>query len=83
MAAVTQQPASTELARLEESEAKAWRIYSKSLEGLDGSAYDEAEGRSWDRLQRKLGQIETRRAEIDPTQLGESTQTQNTTGGSQ
>lgn len=77
MAAVTQQPVSTELARLEESEAKAWRIYSKSLEGLDGSAYDEAEGRSWDRLQRKLGQIESRRAE-----LGESTQTKNTTGGS-
>lgn len=77
MAAVTQQPVSTELARLEESEAKAWRIYSKSLEGLDGSAYDEAEGRSWDRLQRKLGQIESRRGE-----LGESTQTKNTTGGS-
>ncbi|MGB0873457.1 MAG: hypothetical protein ACPHCI_09780 [Solirubrobacterales bacterium] len=76
MAAVSEQPVGTELARLEESEAKAWRIYSKSLEGLAGSAYDEAEGRSWDRLQRKLGQIETRRDE-----LGDSTHSQNSTGG--
>lgn len=76
MAAISQQPVGAELARLEESEAKAWRIYSKSLEGLAGTAYDEAEGRSWDRLQRKLGQIETRRSE-----LGESTHTQNNTGG--
>lgn len=77
MAAISQQPVGAELARLEESEAKAWRIYSKSLEGLAGSAYDEAEGRSWERLQRKLGQIETRRSE-----LGESTHSQNNTGGS-
>jgi hypothetical protein len=75
MAAVTQQPASAELARLEESEAKAWRIYSKSLEGLAGAAYDEAEDRSWERLQRKLGQIASRRAE-----LGASGQTSNSTG---
>jgi hypothetical protein len=75
MAAVSQQPAGAELARLEESEAKAWRIYSKSLEGLDGSSYDEAEGRSWERLQRKLGQIESRRAE-----LGASTKSGNSTG---
>ena len=59
MAAVSEQPVGTELARLEESEAKAWRIYSKSLEGLAGEAYDEAEDRSWERLQRKLGQWTT------------------------
>lgn len=75
MAAVSQQPAGAELARLEESEAKAWRIYSKSLEGLAGAAYDEAEDRSWERLQRKLGQIESRRAE-----LGASTKSGNSTG---
>ncbi|HEV7918128.1 MAG TPA: hypothetical protein VGO97_01010 [Solirubrobacterales bacterium] len=74
MATVSEQPIGTELARLEESEAKAWRIYSKSLEGLGGDAYVEAEGRSWDRLQRKLGQIETRRAEI-----GVDTKSQNNT----
>jgi hypothetical protein len=76
MATLSEQPVGTELARLEESEAKAWRIYSKSLEGLSGDAYEEAEGRSWDRLQRKLDQIETRRAEIGP-----ATGRQNTTGG--
>ena len=63
MATLSQQPVGSELARLEESEAKAWRIYSKSLEGLAGDAYVEAEDRSWHRLQRKLGQIETRRTE--------------------
>lgn len=76
MAAVSQQPAGAELARLEESEAKAWRIYSKSLEGLAGVAYDEAEDRSWERLQRKLGQINSRREE-----LGASSHTLNSTGG--
>ena len=73
MAAVSEQPVGTELARLEESEAKAWRIYSKSLEGLAGEAYDEAEDRSWERLQRKLGQIESRRTEIGDTQTQNST----------
>ena len=75
MTTVSQQPIGTELARLEESEAKAWRIYSKSLDGLTGEAYVDAEGRSWDRLQRKLGQIEVRRGE-----LGASSHTQNSTG---
>jgi hypothetical protein len=75
MAAVSEQPIGTELARLEESEAKAWRIYSKSLEGLAGEAYDEAEDRSWERLQRKLGQIESRRAEIGESQTQNSTST--------
>lgn len=76
MAAVSQQPVRAELEQLEESEAKAWRIYSKSLEGLQGAAYDEAEDRSWERLQRKLGQIATRREE-----LGASTRSHNNTGG--
>jgi len=76
MAVVSQQTAGAELARLEESEAKAWRIYSKSLEGLAGAAYDEAEDRSWERLQRKLDQIDSRREE-----LGGSSHTSNSTGG--
>lgn len=76
MAAVSQKPTGAELARLEESEAKAWRIYSKSLEGLTGAAYDEAEDRSWERLQYKLGEINSRREE-----LGASGATSNSTGG--
>ena len=76
MATVSEQPVGTELARLEESEAKAWRIYSKSLEGLLGAAYVEAEDRSWERLQRKLGQINSRREE-----LGASGHTHDSTGG--
>ncbi|MBI4897046.1 MAG: hypothetical protein HY827_01595 [Actinobacteria bacterium] len=68
MATISQQPVSSELARLEESEAKAWRVYSKSLEGLAGDAYIEAEDRSWDRLQRKLDQIATRRSELGADQ---------------
>lgn len=76
MASVIEQPAGSELELLEESEAKAWRVYSKSLEGLEGVAYDEAEDRSWDRLQRKLGQINSRREE-----LGASSRSRNNTGG--
>lgn len=73
MATLSEQPVGTELARLEESEAKAWRIYSKSLDGLAGEAYSDAEDRSWERLQRKLGQIESRRTEIGDTQTQNST----------
>lgn len=64
MATTSTEKNGTELARLQESEAKAWNAYSKSLEGLSGEAYDEAEDRSWERLQRKLSEIEGRRAEL-------------------
>ena len=64
MAATSTEKNVTELARLQESEARAWHNYSKSLEGLAGEAYNEAEDRSWSRLQRRLGEIESRRAEL-------------------
>ncbi|MBJ7348673.1 MAG: hypothetical protein JHC87_09025 [Thermoleophilaceae bacterium] len=64
MATASTEQSKTELTRLQVSEAKAWGTYSKSLEGLSGEAYQEAEGRSWDRLQRKLGEIESRRTEL-------------------
>ena len=59
-----QQQTGLELSRLQESEQQAWQSYTKSLHDLAGRAYDEAEGRSWARLQRKLSQIENRRSEL-------------------
>lgn len=64
MAATSTEKNVTELTRLQESEARAWQNYSKSLEGLNGEAYDEAEDRSWSRLQRRLSEIESRRSEL-------------------
>lgn len=53
------------LGDLSTSEAQAWRSYTKSLEGLTGRAYDEAECRSWSRLERKLAHIEDLRAKLN------------------
>jgi hypothetical protein len=44
--------------KLEEGTRRAWATYRDSLRDLDGAAYDEAEGRSWERLQRDLEQLE-------------------------
>jgi hypothetical protein len=44
------------------AESAAWRAYAASLRDLDGPVYDEAERRSWERLQRQLWEIATRDA---------------------
>ena len=40
----------------------AWVAYRDSLRDLRGEDYDEAERRSWDRLQRRLSEIEDERS---------------------
>jgi hypothetical protein len=42
------------------AERAAWRTYAASLRDLDGREYDEAEPRSWEHLQRRLGEIASR-----------------------
>jgi hypothetical protein len=42
------------------AERAAWRAYAASLRDLDGREYDEAEPRSWERLQRRLVEIASR-----------------------
>jgi hypothetical protein len=49
---------------LDERTRRAWSAYRDSLRDLTGRDYDEAEGRSWERLQRKLGALEDERAEL-------------------
>jgi len=68
--ALSQEQTGLELAQLEENEQQAWQAYVKSLGGLTGAAYYDSEDSEWERLTRKLKEIEGRRAEI-----GRSTKT--------
>ncbi|TMM09958.1 MAG: hypothetical protein E6G00_08715 [Actinobacteria bacterium] len=45
------------LADIDERERQAWEAYSDSLRGLEGKDYENAEGESWDRLQKRLRQL--------------------------
>lgn len=53
------------LEELDERTSSAWTAYRDSLRELTGHEYDEAETRSWERLQRKLRQLERRRSELE------------------
>jgi hypothetical protein len=52
------------LKELDERTARAWGAYRDSLRDLAGEEYDDAERRSWDRLQRKLKELSDERAEV-------------------
>jgi hypothetical protein len=49
------------LNELDERTQRAWKAYRDALRDLSGRDYDEAEHRSWERLQRKLAQFEDER----------------------
>jgi hypothetical protein len=49
------------LAEIEARTKQAWSSYSESLRDLDGKDYEDAEGESWDRLQRRLRQLDDER----------------------
>lgn len=49
---------------IDERTLDAWTTYRDSLRELTGAEYDEAEDRSWERLQRRLRQLEQRRSEL-------------------
>jgi hypothetical protein len=53
---------SHQLSEFEDRTRRAWVAYRDSLKDLTGSDYEEAEGRSWDRLQRRLAELEGQRA---------------------
>ena len=46
----------------EDRTRRAWVQYRDSLKDLTGSDYEEAEDRSWERLQRRLAELEGQRA---------------------
>lgn len=52
------------LEEIDERTLHAWTAYRDSLRELTGHEYDEAERRSWDRLQRKLRQLAQCRVEL-------------------
>lgn len=52
------------LAELDERARAAWFDYNAGLKGLEGQEYEEAESRSWERLQMTLGELEAERARL-------------------
>jgi len=49
------------LADIEQRERQAWDAYTDSLRGLAGRDYEEAEDESWDRLQKRLRELDDER----------------------
>jgi hypothetical protein len=49
------------LAEIEQRQRQAWEAYSDDIRGLEGRDYEETEGESWDRLQRKLRELDDER----------------------
>jgi hypothetical protein len=49
------------LAEIEQRQRQAWEAYSDSTRDREGRDYEEAEGESWDRLQRKLRELDDER----------------------
>lgn len=50
---------------LDERTRQAWAAYRASLDGLEGTEYEDTEDRRWHLLQRELGKIAAERAELD------------------
>jgi hypothetical protein len=46
---------------------RAWSAYSQRLQGLNGDAYEDAEGKSWAELQNELRRLERRRQTLNRT----------------
>jgi hypothetical protein len=55
---------------LEDRRRAAWGEYSASLQDLSGAEYEEAETQSWERLQRRLDDIERRGSQLHSTSTG-------------
>jgi hypothetical protein len=55
---VTRSPFVSDSQRREDAIGEAWQHYRETLEGMTGKAYDNAEERAWDELQRDLADIE-------------------------
>jgi hypothetical protein len=53
------------LSEIEERRRRAWASYSASLRDLEGRDYEEAEDQSWDRLQRKLRELDGERELVE------------------
>jgi hypothetical protein len=60
------------LEELDEREQRAWTTYKDSLRDLTGKDYEDAEHRSWDRLQRKLRELDEAREDLTGPRASDS-----------
>ena len=61
MTAFTQEQATRKLAEIDVRKREAWDAYNESLRDLAGREYEDAEGRSWERLQKRLQELDGER----------------------
>jgi hypothetical protein len=59
--AFTQEQATRKLAEIDVRKREAWDAYNESLRDLAGREYEDAEGRSWERLQKRLQELDGER----------------------
>jgi hypothetical protein len=55
------------LADIESRTRQAWADYSGELRELEGRDYEDAEDKSWDRLQKRLKQLDDERQLVEGT----------------
>ncbi|MFL5885319.1 MAG: hypothetical protein ACJ77M_09640 [Thermoleophilaceae bacterium] len=53
------------IADIDERTREAWTAYNDSLRDLRGRDYEEAEDQSWNRLQKRLKQLDDERALVE------------------
>jgi hypothetical protein len=61
MTALTHDQVNRKLSDIDARKKQAWAAYNASLRDLRGREYEEAEGQSWDRLQKRLRELDGER----------------------
>ena len=61
MTALTHEQVTRKLSELDARTKQAWVAYNDSLRDLEGKEYEDAEHQSWDRLQKRLQELDGER----------------------
>ena len=61
MTSLTPDKRAERLAKIDVREREAWESYQESLRDLQGRDYEETEDQSWDRLQKRLRELDEER----------------------
>jgi hypothetical protein len=59
--ALTHEEVTRKLSEIDLRKKQAWAAYNESLRDLAGREYEDAEGQSWDRLQKRLRELDGER----------------------
>jgi len=59
--ALTHEQVTRKLSDIDARTREAWATYNESLRDLQGREYEDAEGQSWDRLQKRLRELDGER----------------------